>query len=63
MKISVCITVYNEEKGMSMIIKSLLNQTRKPDEILIIVRNIDIETQKYLSNFDKSINLKQIIQK
>ncbi len=36
MKIAVAIGVYNEEKNISNLIDSLLNQTRLPDEIIIV---------------------------
>lgn len=36
MKISVCITVFNEESSIGELLNSLINQTKKPDEIIII---------------------------
>ncbi len=36
MKVSVCITVFNEEKSISDLLLSLLNQTKKPAEIIIV---------------------------
>jgi glycosyltransferase involved in cell wall biosynthesis len=36
MKISICITVLNEENSIELLLHSLLNQTRKPDEIIIV---------------------------
>jgi glycosyltransferase involved in cell wall biosynthesis len=36
MKVSVCITVLNEEKGVARLLESLHNQTKVPDEIVII---------------------------
>ncbi len=35
-KVSVCITVFNEEKDIAKLLKSLLNQTMKADEIVIV---------------------------
>lgn len=36
MKIAVCITTYNEERNVQDLLNSLLKQTKKPDEIIII---------------------------
>ncbi|OGM19776.1 hypothetical protein A2686_00500 [Candidatus Woesebacteria bacterium RIFCSPHIGHO2_01_FULL_38_10] len=36
MKVSVCITILNEEKNISKLIVSLLKQTKKPNEIVIV---------------------------
>ncbi len=36
MKVSVCITVFNEEKTIGKLLKALSFQTRKPDEIVIV---------------------------
>jgi glycosyltransferase involved in cell wall biosynthesis len=36
MKVSVCITVKNEEDSIGELIRSLLQQTRKPEEIIIV---------------------------
>jgi len=36
MKISVCITIYNEQVSISKVIEGLLNQSKKPDEIVIV---------------------------
>ena len=36
MKVSVCITVYNEERSISKLVESLLRQSKKPEEIVIV---------------------------
>src|SRR3990172_9902871 len=36
MKVSVCVTVLNEEGSVGELIQSLLSQTKKPDEIFIV---------------------------
>lgn len=36
MNISICITTFNEEKSIGELLKSLLDQTRKPDEIVVV---------------------------
>jgi len=35
-KVSVCLTVLNEEKTIKCLIKSLVNQSKKPDEIIVV---------------------------
>ena len=51
MKISVLIIAYNEEKYIAKCIESILNQSQKPDEIVLIVHNCTDKTieiaQKY----------------
>lgn len=36
MKVSVCITTFNEEKSIGKLLDSLLSQSKKPDEIVIV---------------------------
>ena len=36
MKVSVCITVFNEEGSIGELLDSLLKQTKKPGEIVIV---------------------------
>ncbi len=36
MKVSICITVLNEERSIKKLLESLLGQTKKPDEIVIV---------------------------
>jgi len=36
MKISVCITVFNEEESIGKLLDSLINQSKKADEIVIV---------------------------
>ena len=36
MKVSICITVFNEEKSIKKLLESLLNQSKKADEIVIV---------------------------
>jgi len=35
-KVSVCITVFNEQKSIEGLIRSLLNQSKKPNEIVVV---------------------------
>ena len=36
MKVSVCMTVFNEEKSIRLLVESLLAQSQKPDEIVVV---------------------------
>ncbi|MEK7497570.1 MAG: glycosyltransferase, partial [Patescibacteria group bacterium] len=36
MRISVCVTTFNEEKTIGTLLKSLTDQTKKPDEIIVV---------------------------
>ena len=53
MKVSVCITVYNEEKSISRLIKSFLNQTKKPGEIVIVDGGSTDKTVEIIRHWQK----------
>jgi glycosyltransferase involved in cell wall biosynthesis len=53
MNISVCITVYNEEKTIESFLKSLLNQTIKPREIIIVDAGSKDKTTKIIKKYPK----------
>lgn len=53
MKVSVCITVFNEEKSISRLLKSLLSQTKKPDEIVIVDGGSKDKTVEIIRRFQK----------
>lgn len=53
MGVSVVITVYNEEKSVSALLKSLLNQTKKPDEIVIVDGGSTDRTIQIIRHFQK----------
>jgi cellulose synthase/poly-beta-1,6-N-acetylglucosamine synthase-like glycosyltransferase len=60
--ISVLIPAYNEEKSISRCVNSCLNQTRKPDEIIIVNDGSTDNTLKILKSFGnkiKIVNLKK----
>lgn len=48
--ISVVITTYNRKYEVARAIKSVLNQTRKPDEIIIVDDHSNDGTQEYIKN-------------
>ena len=59
MKTSILIIAHNEEKYISECILSILNQTQKPDEILVVVHNSTDKTLEITKSFPvKIIELK-----
>ncbi|NJL53266.1 MAG: glycosyltransferase family 2 protein [Hydrococcus sp. SU_1_0] len=52
MKISVIVPTYRRPQDLKRCLKSLNNQTRTADEILVIVRDIDTETWEFLENYE-----------
>lgn len=62
LKISVMIPAYNEEKGIVKTIESCLNQSRKPDEIIVINDGSTDKTPELLKKYTgriKVVNLKK----
>lgn len=53
MKISVVVTVFNEEKSVGKLLKSLLGQTKKPDEIVIVDGGSADKTVEIIRHFQK----------
>jgi glycosyltransferase involved in cell wall biosynthesis len=52
-KVSVCITTLNEEKNIAELITSLINQTKKPDEIIIVDANSTDKTNKIIRHYQQ----------
>src|SRR3972149_3143590 len=58
MKASVCITVLNEEGSIATLLDSLLTQTEKPDEIIIVdggSKDRTVEIVRHYQKKDKRI--------
>jgi len=64
MKVSVCITVYNEEKSIGDLIKSLLKQSKKPNEIVIVDSESEDKTVQVIRHYQKKDKrIKLLVQK
>jgi len=55
MKISVLIIAHNEEKYIAKCIKSILNQTKSPNEVVLLVHNSTDKTLEIAHNFSITI--------
>jgi len=53
MKVSVAVTVYNEEASISALINSLLKQTKKPSEIIIVDGGSEDKTVEIIKHYQK----------
>ncbi len=53
MKVSVCLTVFNEESSISDLLISLLNQTKKPTEIVIVDATSVDKTVRIIRHWQK----------
>lgn len=64
MKVSVCLTLFNEANGLSDLIESLLLQSKKPDEIVIIDNASTDETVEIIKHYQKKDSrIKLVVQK
>jgi len=57
MKLTLIITTYNWPDSLLLVLKSILNQTVLPDEIIIADDGSGSETRELILNFKKSTNL------
>lgn len=53
MKVSVVVTVFNEQRSAGQLIESLLSQTKKPDEIVIVDSGSKDKTVEIIKHFQK----------
>jgi len=53
MKVSICITVFNEEGSIAELFESLLSQTKKPNEIIVVDGGSSDNTVEILRHFAK----------
>ncbi|AFZ13616.1 glycosyl transferase family 2 [Crinalium epipsammum PCC 9333] len=52
MKISVVIPTYLRPNDLARCLQALCNQTRLPDEVLVVIRDTDVETKTLLESFN-----------
>ncbi|MDD3662000.1 MAG: glycosyltransferase [Candidatus Dojkabacteria bacterium] len=57
MKLSILLPAHNEEKAIRACIESCLNQTRKPDQIVVVNDGSTDRTQRILKSFGKKIEV------
>lgn len=57
MQIAVLIPCYNEEKSIKKCVQSCLNQTRKPDQVLVVDDASTDNTYKILKTFGSKIKV------
>lgn len=55
MKVSVIIPAYNEEKYISKVLESLMNQTVRPDEIIVVDNNCQDKTAAIAKKFGATV--------
>lgn len=60
MKISILIPCYNEEKSIALCIKACLNQTRQPNQILVVDDGSTDDSPKILAGFGDKIEVVRI---
>lgn len=63
MKISLCITVFNEEKSIKRLLTSIERQTKLPDEIVIVDGGSIDKTIDFLNKHKSYIKQVKIIVK
>jgi glycosyltransferase involved in cell wall biosynthesis len=63
LKVTFAGTVYNEENNIREFLESMLNQTRKPDEIIIVDGGSKDKTYEILKEYSKKNNKIKVFQK
>lgn len=63
MKVSICLTVKNEGVSITPLLESLIRQSMKPDEIVIVDSCSDDETGKIIKRFRKKYNFIKLLSK
>lgn len=64
MNISLCITVLNEEKGITPLLDSIFSGTKKPDEIVIVDGGSKDKTLEIIHHYQKKhSNIKVLVEK
>ena len=53
MNVSICITVFNEEESIGPLLDSILSQTQKADEIVVVDGGSTDRTLEIISHYQK----------
>lgn len=61
MKISICLTVFNEESSISILLDSLVNQTKKADEIVVVDGGSTDKTIEIIRHYQKKYKYIKLI--
>lgn len=61
MKVSVCVTIFNEEKSIARLLDSLLVQSQKPDEIVIVDGGSTDKTLEIIRHYQKKDNRIKVV--
>lgn len=61
MKVSLCCTVKNEEESIQIFLRSIMEQTRLPDEIVIVDGGSNDKTIYFIKSFQKNYPLIKLI--
>ena len=60
MKIAIVIPTYRRPKDLQRCLTALETQTQQADEVLVVVRNNDEETQAFLVDYRTSLPLRRV---
>ncbi len=64
MKVSICITTYNEEANISLLLDSLIGQSKKADEIIIVDGGSTDKTREIIRHYQKKHSyIKSVVEK
>ena len=57
MRVSLIITTYNRPKALMLVLQSIANQTKLPEEVIIADDGSDNNTKELITNFQESSSL------
>lgn len=63
MKVSLILTVKNEEETIEKLLRSILDQTRKPDEVVIVDGGSSDTTVDVIKKWKNKLNIKLFVKK
>ncbi len=60
MKLSVIIPVYNRPDELNELLETLVNQTRKPDEVIVVEDGSTISSKEVVQTFEKDLSIRYL---